>query len=530
MARKRPSEVYRFTAFLQAVFVFLLAISASAQAQEAPPLLTIFHTNDVHGHVLGERSGQALSAIGYSRLKTYVNQCPAKHKLLLDAGDVLHGHPLATVRQGELVAGLLAKMNYDALAVGNHDFDYGLARLMELRDKYELNFIAANIIEKEDGAPLLPPYLIKDFGDCKVGIFGLTTPETPIKTSPGNVDLVTFGTSEQLAVTARDMARFLREEKRVDLVVALTHLGTGPLDDPGAQAVAKEAPGIDLIIDGHSHSVIKGLRVGGALIVSTGAYLANLGQIDLNRLPEGGWAISPKLISASELTEVDPETEIEALSLTFQEELNQELNQVVASIPFDLNGNREQIRFSSTNFGRLVCAAMKQGTGADVAIINSGSIRGSIPAGDITRGRLLSVLPYGNYTVTVRLSGAELMEVINIGLSQPGEGGFPQFHGLNVAAYEVKAPDGAIISRDVAEYVEVNGRRLDKNAEYVVAINDFMYAGGDGYVTFSGSIAREYGTVEELLRHYLANVSRAELEAVNLDDALAIIVEEMVDE
>ncbi len=525
-------KMYLTAAWFWAAFLLgtgLVFLASPAAAEDEPPLLVIFHTNDVHGYALEEKDGDGRPArLGYARLKAYVDRYPARHKLLLDAGDVLHGQPFATARRGEFIARMLAPLGYDALAVGNHDFDYGRARLMELRDTYHLNFIAANIIEREDGAPLLPPYLVKDFGDLKVGIFGLTTPETPLKTSPGNVESVTFGPADELVYVARDMTRHLREKEKVDLVVAVTHLGTDPLDRPGSPDIAARTPGLDLVVDGHSHSLVAGLKAGDALIVSAGSYLENIGRVTVTRSPQGQYILAPKLIAAADLAGTPPDPALSELAGQLTAELDQELSQVVAHSHIELDGRRETVRTSGTNLGRVICAAMQKATLADAAILNGGSVRASIPAGEITRGRILAVLPYGNYVLTVRLTGADLLEALRIGLDQPEEGGFPQFYGLRVTARERKAygPDGALTRLNQIESVEVGGRPLDPAAEYTVAINDFMYAGGDGYTVFAKSPAREFATLEEALRRFLTESDPAAIQAVADDDVLAVIVEE----
>ncbi len=513
---------------LGAAFLFLTAlVPGPLRAEEStPPSLVIFHTNDVHGYALPVRDQAGnLTHLGYDRMKAYIDGVEADNKLLLDAGDVLHGQPFATARRGEFIARLLAILQYDALAVGNHDFDYGLERLLELRDRYGLNFIAANILKKDDEKPLLPPYIIKDFGDFKVGVFGLSTPDTPIKTAPGNVKAVSFSTPEEVVRIARETTEHLKTKEGVDLVVAVTHLGADPLDNPGSQAVARGAPGLDLVIDGHSHSKLAGLRAGDALIVSTGSYLENLGQVTVTRTPEGRLILAPRLIPAVEFGSVAPDPRLAALTEELSAELEKELAQVMGHTPIDLNGDRERVRQASTNLGRVICAALMAATGADAALFNGGSIRASIPAGDITRGQVLSVLPYGNYVLTVRLTGAEVLEALTVGLGQPAEGGFPQFYGLTVTAAETKkyAPDGTITLSYRPAEVKIGGRLLDEKAQYTIAINDFMFAGGDGYTVFGRSVACEYATVEEILRNFLATVDRATLDAIDRAEVLTVI-------
>ena len=507
-----------------------LAAQTSATPPAPPaPSLVIFHTNDVHGYALEEKDAAGVLAhIGYARAKGYIDAYPAANKLLLDAGDVLHGRPFATAQRGEFIARILKLMNYDALAVGNHDFDYGLPRLMELRDRYGLNFLAANIIEREDGVPLLPPYIVKDFGDLKVGVFALSTPETPVKTTPGNVESVTFGDAESIVATAQALTRKLREEDGVDLVVALTHLGTDPQDVPGAQAVARDVPGLDLVVDGHSHTRLAGLRVGDALIVSTGALFENLGRVEVIRTGEGRLILAPKLLPAADLAEVQPDALVLELVTGLESELSRELDLVASYTPIDLNGERTDIRYRSTNLGRLICASILKATRADAAMFNSGSIRASIPAGDITKGRLLEVLPYDNYVVTIQLTGRELLEALNIGLSQPGEGVFPQFYGLEVTAVEtVKyGADGSITRSDRAQTVTVGGRLLEPDQIYTLAINDFMRDGGDGYLVLKKPELHVFNTVEEIFRDYLMESDRGVIEEIDREDPLTIIVVE----
>lgn len=514
-----------------ALFAFILlvpALAASAADEDIPPLI-IFHTNDVHGYAREVRDEQGrLTHIGYPRVKAYIDKQPAGHKMLLDAGDVLHGQPLAVVTRGEAIARMLEILNYDALAAGNHDFDYGLPRLMQLRDKYGLNFIAANIIEKEDGAPLLPSHILKDFGGFKVGVFGLSTPATPLSTSPGNVRPVVFGSAEDAAEIAGIMVHKLKKELGADLVIALTHLGTNPQNEPSAQDIARGAPGIDLIIDGHSHSEVAGLMVGETMIVSAGAFLKNLGQVTVSRDSNGRPVLAPRLIKAREFGSVTPEPILDTLIAELSAELDKDLARVAASTPFALDGEREHVRNTSTNFGRILCAAIRKATRADAAIFNGGGIRASIGPGEITRGELLTALPYGNYALTVRIKGSDLLKALNNGLAQPNGGGFPQFYGLRVTARETKsyAADGSIIRRGRVESVEIGDRRLDPEAFYTIAVNDFMYDGGDGYDVFAKYPSQTHRMADEILLDYLAQTDPDVLNEINQDDVLAIIVEE----
>lgn len=522
-------SIIRQIALIGLTAVILNLTPALPLKAQQPPELVIFHTSDVHGYALPvwDKNGRLLN-IGYAIFKGYVNSVQAQNKLLLDAGDALEGHPFANAQQGLLAARMLELVKYDAIAVGNHDFDFGSPRLVELTFKYGLNFISANTHKKEDGTRLFRPYIIKDYNGLKVGVLGLTTPETAYKTHPDNISTLAFGSPAALGAQARELTAQLRKEG-AQLVIALTHLGSAAQNSPNAQDIARAAPDLDLIIDGHGHSEVAGLFEGEVLIVNSGAYFKNIGQVEVRRGNKGKFVFDPKLVPAAEAGLIPPDPALDALGATLEAEIERELNQVVATLPFALEGNEQVSRAFSTNLGRLICAALKRSTGAEVAIINSGSIRAGLPAGEITRKQLLQSLPFGNRAVTVRLSGAELIETVNHGLSQAGQGGFPQFYGMTVTAIELKnkAGDNEEASNGGrVDIIEIGGRQVSPEDEYTVVINDFMYAGGDGYRSLSGRPGQQYATVEEIFLKYLSETSRETLDFVNLDEALTVLVEE----
>jgi 2',3'-cyclic-nucleotide 2'-phosphodiesterase (5'-nucleotidase family) len=504
----------RFSIKFWMLFLALfLTGSASCAAVSAAkrPLLVIFHTNDVHGYAFEERDDNGrLTRVGYDRLMAVVDAEEAEHKLLLDAGDVLHGQSFATARRGELIARIISFVGYDAIAAGNHDFDYGYDRLLSLTNAFRLNFLSANVTR--DGKRLLPPYTVKDFGDLKVGIFGLSTPETSTTTSPKNIAGLKF---EDPIAAAREIVERLREEK-VDLIAAVMHMGSESYCDPASTTIAELVPGIDVIIDGHSHSEI-GVRAGGALVMSSGQYLQNLGKVTIDRKADGGYDVSSRIISAAELDGIKPDSALRSAMNELRAELESELNVIVTHVPFALDGDRKNIRSSSTNLGRIVCAAIVSDTGADVAFLNGGSFRDSIPAGDVSKGKILNVFPYGNYVYTVEMSGEDLFAIVDFGLGLPGSGAFPQFYGMEVTASERETTDanGARITALAAKSITVGGKPLVRNAKYKVATNDFLYSGGDGYSVFAKYPYNEFSTLEEILKKYLAESSPAVLEAVD---------------
>ncbi|MDR1945950.1 MAG: bifunctional metallophosphatase/5'-nucleotidase [Desulfovibrio sp.] len=478
------------------------------RADANEPFLAILHTNDVHGFAFAENDGQGQPLrLGYGRLKAIAAKEKARHVMLLDAGDVLHGQAFAVIRRGETIAKILARMDYAAIAAGNHDFDYGVQRLLELRDKYKLNFIAADVWNRADGSLLLPAYVIKDFEGFRAGIFGLSTPATTTGTRPDNIAGLDFCSPDDLAAVAARTVGQLRETEKADLVIALTHLGTEAYCRPDAQSIARRVPGIDLIVDGHSHSEVPGLTVNSTLIVSTGAFFKNLGRVELRQRPDGTFSLSSQLLPASAFAGTAPDPQLSSFIAELKKETDKESAVIVARLPFYLEGRAALLRRGESNLGRVVCAAMIRGTGADAALLNSGAVRGSIAAGEVSRETLISVFPFANYVRTVEMTGEDLLAALRHGLSRPGSGAFPQFMGLTVRARREKraGPDGAPVESIVPVAVSVGGRPLDPTAVYSVAVNDFMAAGGDGYSMFTKYAHKSFPSLYEMLLDLLSD-------------------------
>jgi 2',3'-cyclic-nucleotide 2'-phosphodiesterase (5'-nucleotidase family) len=503
----------------------VLSFPGAAFSSEAHDLV-IYHTNDVHGYAFEAKNDEGrLTRVGYDRLKALVDADPSPHKLLLDAGDVLHGQSFATVRRGELMGIVLSLAGYDALAVGNHDFDYGWERLLEISDKYRLNFLAANVTKKT-GGHILPPTFMRSWSDLKVGVFGLSTPETRTSTDPRNIEALEIRDPIE---AAREAVKALKAEG-ADIIVAVTHMGSEPYCEPMSQTIAEKVPGIDVIIDGHSHSKIAAAvkrADGETLVASAGNYFENVGRVTADKKAGGEYSFSAKTLPASspEIESTAPDPAMREAMGALKAELDKELGVVVMNAPFDLDGARERVRSSSTNLGRVVCASLVEATGADAAILNGGSFRDSIPKGDVTKGHFLSVFPYGNYVYLIDITGADLLAALNHGLGMPGAGGFPQFWGADVTAKkrEVTASDGKKSEVFEAASVTVGGKPLDPAATYRLATNDFMYAGGDGYGMFKKYDYREYATLEEIFRDYMSETDAAELKSVSDANVLHVM-------
>ncbi|MFS1514150.1 5'-nucleotidase C-terminal domain-containing protein [Chengkuizengella sp. SCS-71B] len=461
--------------------------------EQAVKKITILHTNDTHARINeGKYDG-----MGLAKLSTLVKQQEADNAnvLLLDAGDTFHGTTFATLEQGKSIAEVFNAVGYDGMAAGNHDFNYGYERLLELKEMVTFPVLSANVIVEETGELLLPPYMIQEVDGVKLGIFGLSTPETHYKTHPKNVEGLKF---TDPVVAAQTMVAELSQE--VDVIIALTHLGTDASSTDTSIKVAEGAPGIDLIVDGHSHTE-DNIGESGTLIVSSGEYTKNLGVVELT-FDENDELVSKEgsLITKEDAAEVEPDAEVQAVIDAITTSQETILAEVVGSTSVVLDGEREQVRAGETNLGNLITDAMLNETGADVALTNGGGIRASIDVGEITKGEVITVLPFGNYIVTKEVSGAVIKAALENGIdSYPdAKGAFPHVAGIE---YKIDASKPA---GERAVSIQINGEPLDLEKTYVLATNDFLAAGGDEYTMFADiTIKNEYPALDEVLIQYI---------------------------
>ena len=477
--------------------------------------LFIVHTNDVHARVTAGED----DSVGYAKLATIIKTARSitDNILVLDAGDVTHGTNFANLFNGATVGELLIMSGYDAVAPGNHDFNYGIDNLLALSDEAEavsdLKVLSANITD-ENGYLLFQPYQIYDFNGFKVCVIGLTTPDTKTKSHPKNTEGVEFDNPVvyENAQAAIDLAHEI-----ADYVIVLGHIGTVADGESGLTStiICENIDGIDLFVDGHSHSVLSGDNyVNGTLIVSAGEYMQNIGVVDI--LVKNGEVASENafLIASSDvldpansalcqqygITDVPDDPEVSAYIESVNEAIEARFGEVVATIPEDLDGEREHVRTGKTNLSEIVCDAITAETGADFTIVNGGGIRASLSAGDVTLGEVNAVLPFTNIVTVCEITGDEVYQALEHGYSMLPEtnGAFSQTD-LEVV-FSADNPVGERI-----EEVRLNGEPIDRNATYTVATNDFMAAGGDGYTMF-GRITQEGRVLNEVFADYLAQL------------------------
>jgi 5'-nucleotidase / UDP-sugar diphosphatase len=496
---------------MRKVFVlFLLALIAagivSAQEEETFAL-TLLHTNDTHAAHQPNGDGNG----GVAILAGLINQIreEAENTLLVDAGDRFSGTLFHTVYEGADQVQVMNLLGYQAMALGNHEFDNGDDVLAEFINGVEFPVLAANIdvTNSTELNNLVEPYTIVEVNGEQIGVIGLVTADTVEIANPG--ENVQF--SDDYAGAANEAAAELTEQG-VNKIIVLTHTGFSVDSD-----FITSLENVDVVIGGHSHTLFSNQNAGaageypvefetagGAVVYygQSGANTQYLGRMDLEFDAEGvvvgaegdsiflSRYIAPDQEAADLVAELY--TEVEAL---VEEETG-------ATTEVELVGNRNVCRIEECALGNLIADAMRDQTGAQIAIMNAGGIRANIDEGPITLGDLLTVQPFGNLTSTFELSGADVIAALENGVSavvvtdgvvsrDDLSGRFPQVSGIRYTFDPTQAEGSRIVS------VEVEGEDgtfspIDESATYTVVTNNFVRNGGDGYTVFAENAIAPY--------------------------------------
>ena len=483
--------------------------------------VVILHTNDVHGAIEN-----------YAKVAVLADQYAAEgaYVLVLDAGDFSQGDSTVSLSEGATAIELMNMVGYDAVALGNHEFDYGYEVLKKNMESANFPVLAANVkyngeLAFDDAAVFTTP------GGTKIGVFGLDTPETATKAHPGKIAGVTFAGGEEMYQIAQDMVTMLREEEGCNYVICIGHLG---IDDETAVTANRsidllaKVTGIDVFIDGHSHSTEEEIaektnadrKVGDNVVTSTGTKLENIGVVTIKDS-----TITTECVP-TEGIEVPADNEIAARAAAIAAEVEAEYGTVFAKTEVTLNGEKAPgNRTEETNLGDLITDALVwksdlEGEAVDGAITNGGGIRATIEAGDITKKDINTVLPFGNTLSIIKISGSELLEVLEASTFCTPEaiGGFPQVSGIEFTVNTAAAYDAgdeypgttyaAPKSINRVTITSVGGKDFDPSATYTIATNDFMASGGDTYYRFVNATANyNLGiSMDEVVMDYITTV------------------------
>ena len=503
---------------LSLVLALLMLLSCAACAESAQPALekdvVVLFTSDAHCGI-----DQGFGYAGLVAIRESM-EAAGNHVILVDNGDAIQGAPIGTMTTGEALIDLMNTVGYEIAIPGNHEFDYGMDRFLELTQKAAFPYISANF--NKDGELVFDPYIIKEFDGVKIAFVGMTTPKTLTSSTPkyfqddaGNFvyGFMQDETGEKLYTAVQSAVDAARAEGAT-YVVALGHMGNEADCAPWTYAdVIANTTGIDAFLDGHSHDTdqVEMENKDGQIVLRSGCgtKMAGVGCLRIGK--DGKLSTDLFLwnnsVAAPALLGIRNEA-YDAVTAA-QDVLAAKLNEVVAKTAVELTINDPVatkddgspvriVRMAETNLGDLCADAYRDQSGAQIAFVNGGGIRTSIKAGDITLGDILTVHPFGNAMCVVEVTGQQILDALEWGAhAVPSEsGGFLQVSGLT---YEIhtyiestaKADENTMFAGVEGEYrvknVMVGGEPLDLEKTYTLASHNYMLKnGGDGYSMFQG--------------------------------------------
>jgi 5'-nucleotidase/UDP-sugar diphosphatase len=494
------------------VFAALSGCNTSSNDSVAPCTenvckLTILHTNDTHGRFWHNDKGE----YGMAAQKTLVERLRAEAKaagsevLVLSGGDVNTGVPESDLQDAEPDFMAMNSIRYDAMAVGNHEFDNPLTILEKQRQWAQFPMISANIYDKTSGKRYFDPYKVfKLESGLKVAVLGLTTEDTAQLVDPNNVQTLEF---RDPTTEAANLGKQIRDNKEANLVLAITHMGhyengQHGSNAPGDVEMARALPAgtLDAIIGGHSQNPVcmepgtpdkyadfkpgddcQPDQQNGIWIMQAHEWGKYVGRAQFDyqngKLTLTQYDLIPVNLKNADgdfiQEEIVKDPELYNTLLTYQEKGQQELGVVIGATDGVLDGERANVRNKQTNLGRLITTATAEKLSTDFGIVNSGGVRASIAAGDISYRDVLTVHPFGNTVNKATMSGNELLTYLGqVATKTANTGGYAQFGGIKMTV------DCQAKSVDIAT---IGGKAFDPAATYSFSIPSFSAAGGDGY-------------------------------------------------
>lgn len=475
------------------------AVGTTAVEQTYAGKTVILHSNDVHGAITGYACIAALKTDYESR---------GAEVILVDAGDYSQGTTNVSITKGADAVAMMNAAGYDVVTIGNHELDYGYEQLMDNMSKAEFKVVCADVFDADGTTIFDANYTYTTKSGVKVGFFGLLTPEAQTKANPALIKGLTFAIDDLWAVSQKQIDALAD----ADVVICLSHLGVDNETKPyTSYDLWNNTKGIDMIIDGHSHTVMTA-GANKEPIQSTGTAFANIGVIVIDD--------ASKKIESNELVAVtDTMAKDEAVAAAAEKIIDRvkaEYDVKFAVSKVELNGAKAPNgnRDSETNNGDLITDAMvwqvlqnKDGLTVNedhvVAITNGGGIRAAIKPGDVTKNDINTVLPFDNTVAVVYVTGAELLEALEASTyCTPGAiGGFPQVSGINYTIHTGKAYDANAETYPNSTYYgpksinrvvinSINGKEFKENEVYAVVTNNFCAAGGDTYYAFASASAQ----------------------------------------
>jgi 2',3'-cyclic-nucleotide 2'-phosphodiesterase (5'-nucleotidase family) len=458
-----------FLSLLVASLLFLtgLPLLHAAATVERSGRVTILQLNDLYDIMPVEKGQKG----GLARIATLRDRIAKESPdaVLVLAGDFLSPSIMSSVFQGGQMVATLNAAGLDLATFGNHEFDFGEQVTQQRMNESRFTWVSSNVLDPTTGLPFgnAVSFVLREVGGIRVAFIGLTTPETRVLSKGGrNLNFL------NPIAAAKDVVARARRTK-ADVIVALTHQDMA--DD---KKLASAVPEIDVILGGHEHDPLDA-RVGKTLILKTGSDAVSLGRIDLMVTVGQGRRVESKWELIAVTDEIPEKPAVAALVKHYEGLMAAELSQVVGATSVPLDTRNEAVRVKESPVGNFIADLMREATGADVALVNGGGIRGNAvtPTGPLTRGDVLKILPFANKVVKLEVTGDVLRAALENGLSQHERtaGRFPQVSGLRYV-FGPKRPAGSRLTS-----VTVGGKPVDPAARYSVATFEFLMGGGDGY-------------------------------------------------
>jgi 2',3'-cyclic-nucleotide 2'-phosphodiesterase/3'-nucleotidase len=465
--------------------------------------LQVLSTTDMHGHVMPEDtfSLQARNQ-GWARLAPLIQARRAQNPntLLIDSGDTLQGEPINYVRHTlrrdlpDPSAAVMNYLGYQAMAVGNHEYNFGLPILREVEAQCRFPWLSANTVSTKDGQPAFKPYTVITVAGVKVGVLGFTTPGVPKWEEPANYAGLRF---EDIVASARTWVPLLRNREKVDVVLVAMHSGLGSAtgasgDENAALRLAEQVPGIDALLTGHTHRPIQTTHKG-IPIVQAECYGRSLAVVELGLTKrEGRWTVVSReasLLKPAEDGPLDPE--VLALTADLRKETNAYLDTPTANLAVDLDCRFA--RMEDTAVMQLILEGMRKASGAQLAAAACFDTKVFIPKGPTSVRQWYALLPYENRIARIRLSGAQLKAYLEHAASYYNNPALPELYSGRIWGYDFDMVLGVSYALDLMKPfgsrvtdLRFEGQPVKADQSFTMAITTYRLRGGGGYLEAIG--------------------------------------------
>lgn len=513
-----------FSKVVLVIWTLCLILINPIESRAANKDIIILHTNDIHCGVKDN--------LGMSKAAWLKDSLKAENRnvILIDAGDAIQGAPIGRLSNGQAMVSIMNKVGYDFCIPGNHEFDYGMERFLELAKEQKAGYYSANLVSKETGKKLLPAYKIIEFEGVKVAFIGVTTPVTLTTSTPVHFQnqkgeyIYSFledKTGSRLLEAIQDEINTVKKEG-AHYIFVVAHIGLESGDFWSSLYLAKNLQGINGIIDGHSHQrynlLVENNSGEDVLLIQTGSRLESIGQIKIT--PEG--KITSKLISEIQGESQEIAAEIAQEMQVYEPLLKQQIGEAKVKLyTVDPTTGERLVRRQECSLGDFVADAYKAVLDCDIAIANGGGIRKEIEVGLIRYNDLVEAFPFENSCSVIEVSGQQLLDALEVGAKNyPGEsGGFLQVAGMSYAI-DSSIPSSAVFD-DKGDFVKINGKYrvhdvmigrepLDLNKKYKLGGVDYILRnGGNGMTMFKNcrllqdAVLNDYDALLEYLQNHL---------------------------